>query len=512
MGRRIQWLGVGLMLCFALVVLQLVNIQVREAPRLNATRHNPRNAAQRFDNLRGDILAANGLLLAQSVPAPKGSGTYEYVRQYPQGSLYSQIVGYTSLFYGTSGVEYEYNTQLTVRKQAAQSLSQLITPPAPTADDVTLTVEPYLQTLARHELASVVSPDKDGGIVVLDPQTGAVLADYSSPSFTPNTLASPDVTKEKFAGHFDFTTPDHEGFYPGYPIAMFDPEPPGSTFKVVTTTAVYNLKPSLADFTFPVAPCTTLPTSNKLICNDAPTAARANPCGGDIAAMLPPSCDPGYARLGLALGGTVLAKQSELFGYNSLPPIDLPQREVAKSSFPDPATFVTGGALGPPGLAYSAFGQQDVKATVLQQAMVAAAVANGGTLMTPHVMASIHRADGSLVTRYTPTPYKQTMTPAVAAQVNTLMQSVATTPGATAYGVFPPTLKVAVKTGTAQTGRPTLLTNTQDWMIGFAPYTHPKVAVCVMVPYQPTTSAGATVAGPIMRAMFTAAEHPPAGQ
>jgi len=509
MGRRIQWLGVGLMLCFALLVLQLVNIQVRQAPGLNATPRNPRNAAARFDNQRGDILAANGLLLAQSVPAPKGSSTYAYVRQYPQGSLYSQVVGYTSPFRGTAGVESEYLTKLEAHKQPAKSISQLINPPQPTADNVTLTIEPYLQSLARQELADVVSPDKDGGIVVINVHTGAVLAMYSSPSFTPNTLSNPNVTKEKAASHSDFTVPDHEGFYPGYPIATTVPEPPGSTFKIVTTTAVYNLKPSLASFTFPVSGCTMVVGRSTPICNDARTPARANPCGGTIAQMLPPSCDPGYAQLGLALGATTLFKQSELFGYNAVPPIDLPG--VAPSHFPKPSDFAATD-LGQAGLAISAFGQQDVKATVLQQAMVAAAVANGGALMTPHVMASIHATDGSLVERYKPTVYKQAMTPAVAAHVNQLMQTVATTPSGTAYGIFPPTLKIAVKTGTAQTTLPTLLTNTQDWMIGFAPYTHPTVAVCVLVPYQPTTSAGATVAGPIMRAMVAAALHPPAGQ
>ncbi|MDA8360295.1 MAG: penicillin-binding transpeptidase domain-containing protein [Actinomycetota bacterium] len=509
MGRRIQWLGVGLMVCFALIVLQLVNIQVRQAPRLNATPKNPRNAAAHFDNLRGDILAANGQILAESVQAPKTSSTYEYVRYYPQGSLYSQVVGYTSPYRGTAGIEYEYNTKLVAHKQPAQSISQLLNPPAPSADDVTITIEPYLQTLARQELADVVSPDKDGGIVVLDVQTGAVLAMYSSPSFTPNTLSNPDIAKEKAASHADFTVPDHEGFFGGYPIATDAPEPPGSTFKIVTTTAVYNLKPSLANFTFPVNRCTTVVGRVQPICNDARTYTHANACGGTIAQMLPPSCDPGYAQLGLALGATTLFKQAELFGYNSVPPIDIPN--VAPSHFPKPSDFASTD-LGQAGLAISAFGQQDVKATVLQQAMVAAAVANGGSLMTPHVMASVHAANGSLVERYQPTVYKHSMTPSVAAQVNRLMQTVATTPTGTAYGIFPPSLKIAVKTGTAQTTLPTLLTNTQDWMIGFAPYTHPTIAIAVLVPYQPTTSAGATVAGPIMRTMMTAALHPPAGQ
>lgn len=509
MSRRIRWLAVILAVCFALVLAQLVKIQMIQAPAINASPTNPRVASTRYDNPRGAILAANGEVLARSVKAPKGSGPYQYLRQYPAGSLFSQIVGYDSPYYGTNGVEAEYNSWLTPHTQSPQNLGQLLTPPVPSTDSATLTVEPYLQSVAQHELATIPSSNKDGAIVVLRPQTGAVLAMYSSPTYTPNPLVSPDITTEKAAGHADFTVPDHEGFVPGVPLATFDPEPPGSTFKIVTTTAVYNLKPSLAGFTYPVSKCTKLPDSTRQICNDAATAALANACGGTIAQMLPPSCDPGYANLGLALGGTTLSRQASLFGYNQKPPLDLP--DVSASTFPAAGTFAVT-KLGPPGLAYSAFGQQNVKSTALQQAMVAAAVANGGTLMTPHVLSTIRSANGQVVKRYQPSVYKHSMSASAAAKVNTLMQSVATAPDGTGYGIFPSSLKVAVKTGTAQTGLPNATANIDDWMIAFAPYTHPEVAVCVMVPFQPSSTFGATTAGPIMRTMLTAALHPPAGQ
>ncbi|MDA8309660.1 MAG: penicillin-binding transpeptidase domain-containing protein [Actinomycetota bacterium] len=508
MGRRIRWLGLALAVCFALVLGQLANLQMREAQALDNSPQNPRIASTRYDNFRGDILAANGEVLARSVKAPKGS-TYRYLRQYPTGPLFAQIVGYDSPYYGTNGVEAEYNRWLLPHSQAPQDLGQVLTPPPPTTDSVSLTVEPYLQAFAQQQLSTIPSANKDGAIVVLDPRTGAVLAMASSPTFTPNLLVSPNLTTEKKAGHADFTVPDHEGFYPGVPLATFDPEPPGSTFKVVTTSAVYNLKPSLENFKYPVSKCTKLPDSTKTLCNDATSPAGATPCGGTIPQMLPPSCDPGYANLGLALGGTTLWRQAELFGYNQKPPIDLP--DVSASTFPAPGTFsVT--KLGPPGLAYSAFGQQDVKATALQQAMVAAAVADGGNLMTPHVLSVIRNSNGQVVKRYQPTVYKHTMTAAAAAQVSKDMQLVATAPDGTAYGIFPASLKVAVKTGTAQTGLPNLSADIHDWMIGFAPYTHPKVAVCVMVPFQPSGTFGATTAGPIMRAVITAALHPPPGQ
>lgn len=522
MSRRIRWLGAFMLLCFALVLVQLVNVQFRQAQALRSSPNNPRNVVKKYDNLRGDILAANGQILAESVPAPKGSGPYQYMRSYPMGSLFAQIVGFDDAFYGAdAGVEYQYNSYLVAHNQKATTLSQLLAPPPPTTDDVTLTVEPYLQQVAQQALASIpasVDPsgNRDGAVVVLDVHTGAVLAMYSSPSYDPAPLASPNVATEEAAGHADFSTTDSEGFSGGLPIATFDRLFPGSTFKVVTTSAVYNLAPQLSNFTFKTAPCTgPLPDSNKQICNDAATPQAANPCGGTIPQMLPPSCDPGYAELGMALGAATLNRQAELFGYNTKPPIDLP--DVVPSYFPPAADFQPQN-LGLAGLAYSAFGQQNVQATALQQAMVAAAVADNGTVMTPHVMASIHNSSGQLVTSYHPRAWKQAMSPSAAQTVNQLMQSVVTSPDGTAYGVHDAAgvslaaLHAAVKTGTAQTGGTDPNTNTHDWMIGFAPANNPQVAVAVVVPYQQVSTSGAQVAGPIMATMLQAALNPPPGQ
>ncbi len=516
MSRRIRWLGAVMLLCFALVLLQLANVQFRKAAALRNSPNNPRNFVKKFDNLRGDILAANGQVLAESVHAPKGS-SYKYMRSYPAGPLFSQIVGINDPFYGAyTGIEQEYNSYLTAHSQSPKTLSQLLSPPPPTTDDVTLTLEPYLQQVAQQALAGISSANKDGAIVVLNPHTGAVLAMYSSPSYDPAPLANPDVAAEEKAGNAVFHSTDAEGFSGGLPMATYNRIFPGSTFKIVTTTAVYNLAPQLANFNYPVRPCTTpLPNSNKVICNDASSPQHAVACGGTIAQMLPPSCDPGYATLGMTIGPTDMVKQSELFGYNSVPPIDLPSA-VSASYFPSVTQFQPQN-LGLAGLAYSAFGQQNVQTTALQNALVAAAVANGGTIMTPHLMASIHDSNGPLVKSYQPTPWKQPMSAATAQTVNQLMQAVVTTPGATAYGVASnagvslASLHAAVKTGTAQTGLPTLY-SIDDWMIGFAPANNPQVAVAVVVPYQPSNTYGATVAGPIMATMLQAALNPPPGQ
>ena len=260
MGRRIRWLGVIMVLCLGLVVAQLVNIQLVKAKQLQSSPYNPRIASQQYINPRGTIYAADGTVLAKSVKTPAGTDTsaypYQYVRQYPQGPLYAGITGYDSaLYYGTSGIEEQYDSFLGPHQQPPQTLSQLLfrQQQPRTTDSVTLTVEPSLQNAAEQALTTLPpGANKDGAVVVLQPSTGNVLAMVSNPTFDPNPLASPSLQAEQLA-YFSYTQKDHEGFFPLRPIANRETFPPGSTMKVVTSTAAYNLKPSLAGFDFPVA-------------------------------------------------------------------------------------------------------------------------------------------------------------------------------------------------------------------------------------------------------------------
>ena len=501
MGRRIRWLGLIMVVGLGLVIVQLVNIQLVKAPSLRASAFNPRNQGKQYDNQRGNIYASDGTLVAESVKS--SSGPYHYVRQYPQGSLYSQVVGYSSEYYGTAGIENQYNEDLITHTLPAQTFSQALglSPLQTSRDNLTLTIDPTLQQAARTALSQITGANKDAGVVAVIPKTGAVVADYSTPTFDPNALASPSVAAETLAGQSDFNQKDSEGFYPGLPLATASTFFPGSTFKVVTTTAVYNLAPQLSNFTFTPASSTPLPNSNKLLTNDGGTV-----CGGDIQAMLPQSCDPGYGLLGIALGAPTLVKQAELFGYNSTPPIDLPKAWVATPFFPSASS------ISPPNqayLAYSAIGQFNVTASALSNALVAAGIANGGVTMEPYLVQQIHDNQGALVMSHQPTPWMTAASPQAAVSVTSLMQAVVTRGTADTVG-FPASLDAAVKTGTAQTGNPSA--NTDDWMIGFAPANNPQIAVAVVVPYQNFVDTGAGVAGPIMKAMLEAALAQPASQ
>ncbi|HXY27408.1 MAG TPA: penicillin-binding transpeptidase domain-containing protein [Acidimicrobiales bacterium] len=493
MGRRIRWLGIIMVACLGLVVAQLVNIQLVKAKSLQNSPDNPRVAALRFVNPRGEIVAADGTVLAKSVPTPAATKAatgypYQYLREYPDGPLYAAITGYDSaLYYGQDGIELEYDSYLGPHHAAPQTLSQLLfrqnTPL--TTDSVKLTIEPALQQYVWDTLtnssASPPGANKDGAVVVIQPSTGDILAMVSNPTFDPNALVDPSLQAERVA-YYSYIQPDHEGFYPLRPIATREFFPPGSTMKVVTSTAVYNLKPSLAGFNYPVQQCQTFADSNIPLCD------LGGPCGGTMLNnMLPASCDPGYAELGVQLGVPVMTKQAELFGYNAVPGIDLPG--TIASVFPNlPANSQAY-------LGQSSIGQYDVRTTALQNAMVAAGVANGGVLMTPHLMSSIRDSQGAEVASYTPKAAALVSDAKTAQQVTALMEAVATSGTAAGVG-FPSYLCAAVKTGTAQTTKSNPKNDT--WMIGFAPANHPQVAVAVVVPQQDVSSDGAHIAGPIM--------------
>jgi peptidoglycan glycosyltransferase len=477
-SRRLSILATIIILLFVVVVVQSVNIQFFRAAALDKSPLNPRVDSTSTQYPRGEITAADGTILAQSIPS--GDSTYPYQRTYPIGSLTAGIVGFSSPYTEPWGIESEYNSYLTAHAQPASSFAQLLAPTS-AADNVNLTIQVAEQRVARNAIGG-----QDGAAVVLDPHTGAVLAMYSNPSYNPQPLTSLDPTVVA-AAYKRITTPDSHGFPPLGLIATQQTFPPGSTFKVITTAAAVVGNPALLTKSYPDKAFARLPHSNKLLYNDGGTK-----CGGTVAVMLPESCDPGYALLGLDLGANLMSATADSFGYNQVPPLDLPN--VVSSFFPSAASF----ASNLPGLAYSAIGQENVRTTALQNALVAAAVANGGLMMTPHLMSSITSPDGSTVKRYGDTVWQTPLSPTQAAQIVPLMQNVVKF--GTAYGIFPASLDVAAKTGTAQTGNSKK--NTDDWMIAFAPATNPTVAVAVVMPFQAVSTYGATVAGPIVNCLI----------
>jgi len=478
LDRRIRILGAALVVCFVVLFFQLNNLQLLQASKLAKASGNPRTVLQNVAEPRGDIQTADGVVVAESLPT---HDSYHYLRYYPDGPLYSAVVGFDSILYGLFGVEETYNSYLTAHTASIRSISDLFRNRT-TTDTVTLTISSKLQALAASLLAG-----RNGSVVVMIPQTGAILAMYNNPTFNPNLLASHNLSVERKAWQAYLADPSQPLLARSYRQRYA----PGSTFKIVTASAIFDHDPRLARKVYPAVSEIPLPDTTHLLHNYAYEA-----CGGGLAVMFAVSCDTGFAQLGLALGAKALAEEAQSFGFNSVPPIDLPAPAV--SYFPPASSF----ANNLPGLAYSAIGQENVSASALQMAMVASAIADGGKMMTPHVMAEITGSSGQVVLRYRPRLWRRATSSSTAKAVTKLMEGV-TQPGGTAPNVAIPGIEVAAKTGTAQEGLNAALNN--DWLVAFAPAQNPKVAVAVVVPGAPGETVGATTAGPIARAMLIAA-------
>ena len=481
MTRRMGILGATMALLFAILAAQASFVQFFHADSLNSSPVNDRIARASSMYARGDIVAGDGTIIARSVPTT--SGAYPWRREYPLGALTSGVVGFSSPIYGTWGLEYYYNNDLLSHSQPPQSLSQILVPErAP--NTLVVTLQPQLQAVAQKALG-----DRNGAVVAIDPKTGGILAMYSSPNYDPKPLTSSDEATAT-AAWTAYNKKNYRGFPPLGLLATQQTFAPGSTFKVITTAAAIMSKPELAMKKYPMKAFTTLPTSDKLLWNSGHTA-----CGGKAADMLPGSCDPGFALLGLDLGAEIMSTTAFNFGYNQAPPIDLPG--VVNSYFPDASAF----SNDLPGLAYSAIGQKDVRATALTNALLAAGIANGGQIMTPHFMNVLTKPDGTIMKRYKAHTWLTPLDASAAKRITGMMLNV--TRFGTAAGIFRSSDLVAAKTGTAQTGNSA--DNTHDWMIAFAPANNPVVAVAVVVPFQHVDATGAAVAGPIVRCVIQGA-------
>jgi peptidoglycan glycosyltransferase len=479
MDRQIRLLGLGLVVLFVVLFLQLNNLQVLQASKLSNASGNIRKVLDDFSRARGVIQTADGVVVAKSTPA---NDVYKFQRQYPEGPLFAQITGYFSFVYGSSGVEQTYSSQLAGRTVPLQHLSDLLTTRTNT-DDVTLTISNQLQQVAANALGP-----RSGSIVVLNPTNGSVLAMYSNPTFDPNPLSSHDQTTQRNAWNLYQLDPNQ----PMLPRAYRRGYAPGSTFKVVTASASLDRDPVLATKNYPQESTIPLPQTNQTLSNFGHET-----CGGTLPDLLKFSCDTGFGQMGLDLGADNLSAEAMAFGFDKAPPLDLPA--AARSTFPPASAF----AQNQPGLAYSAIGQEDVTATALQMGLVASGIANGGVINTPHVMSEIRDNQGRQVQSFGAKPWQQATSQATAGTVRDDMVGVVN--GGTATAVALPNVQVAAKTGTAQTSNGA---GNNNWLIGFAPADNPKVAVAVVVPAQTglgSDTTGAQIAGPIFKTVLQAA-------
>ena len=508
MNRQLRRLGIGLLACYLALFAMTNYIQVVRARSLNDDPRNTRAIVRDFDHARGQIVSADGQVLACTVPVttdpavgqvPKDGaspldcsqpalqvGQFQFQRMYPQRDLFGPVTGYFNFNFGATGIEKRYNEELAgqTTEQELHSLSDLFVDRDRTGD-VTLTIRADLQQTAREALG-----DQRGSVVVLDPRDGSILALWSFPSFDPNLMSAHDSSANDVK-----TFLESNGDKPLRARTFQERFFPGSTFKLVTGSVGVDSGEVTPDApSYPELSELDLPLTTRNLSNFA-----GETCGGTLFEILRVSCNTSFAQMGLDLGPERMTAGAQAFGFNDRPPIDLPA--AVESAFP---TDLNDQNL--PILAQSAIGQNSVQATPLQMALVASAIANNGVIMKPHLMAQITDDQGDEITSYRPEPWRQAISAPTAAVMRDAMRGVVQNGTATRLQIDG--VDVAGKTGTAQVNPDDPNAGVEAWIVGFAgpPDGAPTVAVCVLVEAQQgfSEATGGRVAAPIARQMMEA--------
>jgi penicillin-binding protein A len=478
-NASIRRVGIAITVLFLILVGQLTYLQVIDASHLANDPRNVRTKLRDFNRARGEILTADGAVVARSVASP---GELKYQREYPLGALFGQISGYQSFVLGNSGVEATYNSYLTGRNASFQlnNLGNLISGKADTGNVVL-----SLTKVAQQAAADALGNDR-GSVVALDVKTGGVVAMYSNPSYDPSLLASHQTTVVQQFYNALNTSPDN----PSLPRAYREHYPPGSTFKVLTSAAALETGTATIDSQYPVLTQLTLPQTTNVLQNFG-----GESCGGSFLDSFVVSCNTTFGQVGLQLGDKFPPALAACgVGVGEHPPIDLDPGAV-DSVGPPPNSFRDNQPL----FALAGIGQGDVTVTPLEMALVAEGVANGGVIMEPHVVTQIQNADGTTVKTIDPTQWKTCMPAPVASTLTQMMIQVVQRGTGTAAQI--PGVAVAGKTGTAQPGAG----NPHAWFIAFAPADAPRYAVAVIVEHGGSFGSEATggaVAAPIAARML----------
>ncbi|MET9772724.1 penicillin-binding transpeptidase domain-containing protein [Streptomyces sp. NPDC006367] len=481
MTRHIRRAAVFCALLLVALVVNAARVQIVEAPEYTGNPANRRPDIARYQQPRGDILVGGE-------PVTGSRDTREHLRferTYANGPMYAPVTGFASQEYGTSLLERAEDGLLSGADPvlAPLPLWNDVTGALNPGGDVVTTIDGAAQRAAFEGLGR-----RKGAVAAIEPSTGRILALVSTPSYDPQRLSGNDADATRTWKRLN-DDPDK----PMLNRAVSRTYPPGSTFKVVTAAAALDagVVRGLDEPTRSPDPYT-LPGTRTRLTNEGEGCRDAS-----LRDAFEWSCNTVFAKLGVDVGVAGMTATAEAFGFND-DGLRVPF-PVARSTFD---TSVDRAQLG-----LSSIGQFNTRATPLQMAMVAAAVANGGQVRSPYLVERTLRAGGGLVATAGSRPSREAMRPSTARLLKRLMAGVvengtganAAIPGATVGG----------KTGTAQHGVGNSGTP-YAWFISWAQGERdlePKVAVAVVVEGSAADRddiSGGGLAAPIARAVMEA--------
>lgn len=455
---------------FAVLIGNITYIQVIKASEYQDMPSNNHTINKARYIKRGSIITADGLTLAESIQQADGT----YARSYPNGNLAAHVVGYYSQQYGTMGIENTQNDTLTGSKDysswqnALNSLAGISEP----GNSVQLTIDSRIQRAAEQALAGRV-----GAIVALDPRSGAVLAWASAPTFD-NTNIQAAIEAANASGGADTS------MYDRATLALYTP---GSTFKVLTLASA--LENGLATLD------TTYDSPGRMEIGGADVVSIGERGHGKIslAKAFALSSNTVFGQVADGLGADKLVATARAFGYGQQLGLDF---TTAASVMPNPEEMTEwelawAGAGQPVGQGHTPGPQ----ATVMQNALMAATIANNGIAMNPYVVSQILAPDGTVLKTTRGRSLGQAVSSGTAAQVKQAMLDVVQNGTGSAAAIAG--VKVAGKTGTAETNN----ANANSTFVGFAPYDTPTVAIAVVIEQNAKgEESAAAVGGQVLRA------------
>ncbi|MDO4437660.1 MAG: FtsW/RodA/SpoVE family cell cycle protein [Coriobacteriaceae bacterium] len=459
---------------FAVLIGNITYLQVFKASELQDMPANNHTIKRAQYIKRGSIITSDGLTLAESIQQEDGT----YTRSYPNGNLAAHAVGYYSQQYGSSGVEASQDKTLTGSKDysswqhAINSLAGITEP----GNSVQLTLDSRIQQAAENALAG-----RKGAIVVLDPRTGAVLAWASAPAYD-NANIQQAIESANASGGADTSMFDRAT------QALYTP---GSTFKVVTLASALENGAATLQSRFDS------PGTMKIGGADVVSVNKVGYGTITLDRAFAVSSNTVFGQVAEQLGADRLIATAQAFGYGQ----ELGQDFTTVASImPKPEEMTTwelawAGAGQPVGQGHTPGPQT----TIMQNAVIAGAVANGGIAMNPYVVGQILAPDGTVIKTTRDRSLGQAISSTTADAVKQAMLDVVQNGSGMAASI--PGVKVAGKTGTAETNSST----PNSTFVGFAPYDTPTLAISVVLEETGETEANAAaIAGQVLRAALAA--------
>ncbi len=463
---------------FALLIGFTSYWAVLDAKGLEDNPNNRRALIEEQTIPRGLIFASDGKTRIAVNHAERRGDARVFVRDYPSGGLFAHPVGYSFIRNGRRGLEESRNDDLAGKRNEFESIFAGLEGRDREGEDVVTNLDVAGTQAAVNGLAG-----RKGAVVAIEPQTGKVRVMVSIPEYDPNRIPS------------DFRALDTDPNQPTLNRSTQQLYPPGSTFKVVTATA------ALDSGKF---------TPDSVIDGSSPRTISGQPLfnsGGEnfgsisLTTALTNSVNTVFAQVGEKIGRATLVEYMKRFGFFADPQLDYPSDQMVPSGIRrNGRDYVQDGfdvgrvAIGQGGL------EGAIEASPLQMAEVAAAIANKGRLMKPHLTDRIVAKDGRVTKRIEPDLQSEVMKPETATQLTEMMRRVVEE--GTGTEVRLEGVEVAGKTGTAEIGANREFT--QPWFICFAPIDNPRIAVAVTLERQPVGSFGGTVAAPIAKSVLEA--------